>query len=1194
MVINDSTISGNEVQGGSAGVTGGGISNEGSLTIRNSTISGNTSSNDGGGIGNFGTLNLDSVTVTGNTASGDSLGAIGAGVYNGGFGSLATRNSILAGNLGAEDCYTLLSITDGGHNLVQTQANCGFVDGANGNIVGQSANLGLLLNNGGPTLTHALLAGSPAIDAGDTTLTTDQRGITRPQGAADDIGAFEVEVQATGSITIVKEANPEGEQEFDFLTSIGGPGSTFTLKDNGSDPNSITFDNLAPSTYNVQEIPPAGWQFEDLQCSGGADIVKGGPNVTIYLSAGEDVTCTYTNEAVFDLTIVKAAVGGDDTFEFEKTANSVVDFVDFSLTTQGGTAQTTLADLPAGFLEIEEIAPAGWELTDLECVGVTNDSWGWDGTRARIQAAPGDDVTCTFTNVKGPFDLTIVKAAVGGDDTFEFEKTVDSDIDFADFSLTTVGGMAQTTLTDLPAGFLDIAEIVPAGWQLTHIECVGVTNDTWGSDFPRARIDASPGDDITCTFTNEKQTSEAKVRVTESYAASRVVEGQTTGEGSRACYWVTLSEAPVGGNVVINLGPPALGEVTLDKSQVTLDASNWDNLTTSDRSNFVCIQAVDDTVDDGGADICRDGNDDVLGNGNLVTDKECGDHTDTVPHSIASASASNYNTGSSIETKQPDGTFTPGDTLTVLVQDNDDPGNCPVVAGNLIANYCFENGSNPWLFFTNGAGSYTTSTTDPYQGNYAAEVQIDQQGSNVQLYQKDITLEPNTVYELSFAAYSTNGNDLSVVVHEHDDDFTNYGLNRTFNLSSGWATYQTTFTTKNFNAPVNDARLRFWLAPFDANNMTYRIDYVVLRKVNSGNPPIPPVLPPYVPAPGLCTPTPGNLISNPGYESGTTSWSFYTDGAGAFKTDNNDPYECANNALVSISQSGSNVQLYQKDISLQGGETYLLWLAARSSNGQDAKLYMHKHSTPYTNYGLNGVELDLSSSWQVFVVEFTAIGTAPLNDARLRIWLAPYDAAGTKFEFDMVTLVPKSAVAGPTEALLAATGSSELTALDGAARGGRRSRPMPQVVPADVVLYQGDFIDSDEAGRLVGGYVPDNGAAYCRNARPSRDTLLPADGKMAKINIVGLGSVKNVTITKIWQDEGLDPVENATFEGGTAWLRKAQNEGGIGRTYTIHFEAVYGDGQTCDHEVIVSVPEDRKTPAVFSGQQFDATRVSFD
>jgi uncharacterized repeat protein (TIGR01451 family) len=61
-----------------------------------------------------------------------------------------------------------------------------------GNALGLDPLLGPLASNGGPTRTHALLAGSPAIDAGGGTLSSDQRGVARPQGLAPDIGAFEL------------------------------------------------------------------------------------------------------------------------------------------------------------------------------------------------------------------------------------------------------------------------------------------------------------------------------------------------------------------------------------------------------------------------------------------------------------------------------------------------------------------------------------------------------------------------------------------------------------------------------------------------------------------------------------------------------------------------------------------------------------------------------------------------------------------------------------------------------------------------------------------------------------------------------------------------------------------------------------------------------------------------------------------
>lgn len=216
LTLNESTVSGNQSQ-----QFGGGIyNNSGTLTVNNSTISGNDAVNDGGGLyNNLGSATFVNSTISGNSAQGTggvgggggmfSVGATlalqsttiasnsapaGSGVYGFLFGSIDISNSILANSTGVgADCDLGggASVTDGGYNLVETPGTCAASLIGTGDIFGQDPLLGPLADNGGSTQTHALLAGSPAIDAGNTNLTTDQRGIARPQGAADDIGAYE-------------------------------------------------------------------------------------------------------------------------------------------------------------------------------------------------------------------------------------------------------------------------------------------------------------------------------------------------------------------------------------------------------------------------------------------------------------------------------------------------------------------------------------------------------------------------------------------------------------------------------------------------------------------------------------------------------------------------------------------------------------------------------------------------------------------------------------------------------------------------------------------------------------------------------------------------------------------------------------------------------------------------------------------
>jgi hypothetical protein len=158
--------------------------------------------------------------------------------------------------------------------------------------------------------------------------------------------------------------------------------------------------------------------------------------------------------------------------------------------------------------------------------------------------------------------------------------------------------------------------------------------------------------------------------------------------------------------------------------------------------------------------------------------------------------------------------------------------NCTPPSTSVLSNHSFESGIDGWFFSTNGRGSYTATPPGIHCTN-AAQVQITKVGSNVQLYQKAVTLEPNTHYRLSFAAYSNTGHDLSVYLHKNAGRHTDYGLrNAKANLNERWRIYTIEFTTTGFTQPVTDGRLRFWFSPYDAANDVYWIDRIELSKVN--------------------------------------------------------------------------------------------------------------------------------------------------------------------------------------------------------------------------------------------------------------------------------------------------------------------------------------------------------------------------
>ncbi len=191
LTLLDSVVTGNMAATGS-----GGIANAaGALTLINSTISGNSAGLfGGGGLGNGNA----SSTVLNSTIVGNSAGTEGGGIAQGG-GSVTLQNTLVANNVapaGANCVATGVVITSLGHNL-DSGNTCGF-QASLGDVVNTNPLLGPLQNNGGPTPTHALLPGSPAIDAGGLGCPpTDQREARRPlDGSGDgvalcDIGAFE-------------------------------------------------------------------------------------------------------------------------------------------------------------------------------------------------------------------------------------------------------------------------------------------------------------------------------------------------------------------------------------------------------------------------------------------------------------------------------------------------------------------------------------------------------------------------------------------------------------------------------------------------------------------------------------------------------------------------------------------------------------------------------------------------------------------------------------------------------------------------------------------------------------------------------------------------------------------------------------------------------------------------------------------
>ena len=301
-----STISGNR-----SFADGGGIWTGTSAHILNSTISGNHAELLGGGVYGVGQLDIEHSTLTGNRATATGELAGGGGLYIRGRGegtAVWLNHSIVAGNLrGATSTSTWDDVVresvpvitvSARYSLIGNPATAGgLVHGVNGNIIGNGAGGDLNINtvlsttladNGGPTLTHSLLANSPAINTGDPAfdpiafnppLEFDQRGVSHARVIGDtiDIGAFETvdPLPVDGVITVTT---------FEDIVAVDG---LWSLREAVLWANSHSADNeivLAAGTYTLTR---QGWN-EDAALTGDLDITN---NSSLRIvGAGQDST----------------------------------------------------------------------------------------------------------------------------------------------------------------------------------------------------------------------------------------------------------------------------------------------------------------------------------------------------------------------------------------------------------------------------------------------------------------------------------------------------------------------------------------------------------------------------------------------------------------------------------------------------------------------------------------------------------------------------------------------------------------------------------------------------------------------------------------------------------------------------------------------------------------------------------------
>jgi len=454
------------------------------VTVTNSTISGNRAegttvisgstqtqpgAEGGGGILNHGVLTVVNSTVTANHARRDAGGGI-----NTSLGTLQLSNSILANSFlinsfnntpNSDLIGNRVYGVSGNYNLVQNGAT---ITGTN-NITGQPALLGPLANNGGPTQTHALLFGSPAIDKGSAA-GADQRGLTRPSddpsipNAADgngaDIGALEVQIAPPASaadLTVVKSHTgnfTQGDTGKTYSITVTNSGGTATS-------GNVSAVDTLPTGLTATAITGIGWTctLGTLTCtrSDALAATNSYPAITLTVNVADNASSSVTNLAT--------ASGGGETNTANNTANDL----------------TTINAAAATYSLSGQITNGGEALS-----GVTVSLSG-SATASTTTSAAG---SYSFANVPGGGNFTLTPSLNG----YAFVQPAvtlnnlagnQSNLNFSTSVITFEGDVATRPTGD---GAVDILDIITVGNIIAKLP--GVAAPAAGGEFQRA--DAAP------------------------------------------------------------------------------------------------------------------------------------------------------------------------------------------------------------------------------------------------------------------------------------------------------------------------------------------------------------------------------------------------------------------------------------------------------------------------------------------------------------------------------------------------------------------------------------------------------------------------------------------------------------------------------------------------------------------------------
>lgn len=396
------------------------------------------------------------------------------------------------------------------------------------------------------------------IDCGDAFPVAADGTITVPAGAVITCVAGNT---LLGQITIVKATVPANVNQ-DFGVSVTGPGGPFTGVINDGANKTMALTHLGPGTYTISENTPlpVGWKQTAIACAKTGATTAGFTASSTSASTASTAKTASAASAAGSTATTKAAATTATTKPAAPATTTATTAKPAAVTTPT-TAATKTAAAAAAAAATASTRPNLGKAASEQPAPQPN----------QVTLSPGEQWTCTITNTQGG-QIIVAKLTNGGDGTFSYTGT---GLGGRTQGITTSAGKGSLTGLGVDPGSYTITESPLSGWRLTGITCDNAQS-TGDVNSSTATYNINPGQTVTCTFTNLKETASISLSKTPSPTSLNVGDTVTytfvvTNTGSLPLTNVTLVDQ--GGD--ISLGPITLGKTTLAPGESTSGTAKY-------------------------------------------------------------------------------------------------------------------------------------------------------------------------------------------------------------------------------------------------------------------------------------------------------------------------------------------------------------------------------------------------------------------------------------------------------------------------------------------------------------------------------------------------------------------------------------------------------------------------------------------